>query len=390
MDPAERLGSVLSNDLALREITAIGFDLPSITVPHLGRLRHERERRPFRGALAAGDFDGDGFTDLAVGVPFDDLIVGRTTIFDAGSVHVLYGSAAGLVAAGNQLWSQNSPDILDSAEKDDLFGLPLAVGDFDGDGFDDLAIGVTFENLSGMDEAGAAHVIYGSAAGLTSDGNQFLNQTKLPEDPESGDIFASALAAGDFDGDGRDDLAVGALQETVGRSQIGAGAVHVLYGTAAGLTRLRTQLWHQNVPGVEGPAEEGDFFGSAATTADFDGDGLDDLAVGVQGDHGLGPNDVPAGSVNVLYGSSDGLSAAGDQLWHQDQPGVNGTAAPGELFGAALGGGISTATAGRTWRWASPATSGGTGGRPPRLRRRRLRPPQGRGAARGGGVLGRR
>ena len=66
---------------------------------------------------------------------------------NAGAVNVLYGGASGLSATGNQLWSQNSPDVLDAAEAHDGFGSVLAMGDFNGDGSDDLAVGVVNEKL---------------------------------------------------------------------------------------------------------------------------------------------------------------------------------------------------------------------------------------------------
>jgi hypothetical protein len=74
----------------------------------------------FGEALAAGDFNGDGRADLAIGAPGENSF--------AGVVHVLYGSGTGLAAAGSQLWSQNSPGIADVAEDFDVFGETLAAG----------------------------------------------------------------------------------------------------------------------------------------------------------------------------------------------------------------------------------------------------------------------
>jgi hypothetical protein len=76
----------------------------------------------FGFAVAAGDFNGDGFADLAAGVPSED----GNGISDAGVVHVIYGSAAGLSSAGNQFWTQDSPGVLDDAEATDVFGSALA------------------------------------------------------------------------------------------------------------------------------------------------------------------------------------------------------------------------------------------------------------------------
>ena len=79
---------------------------------------------------------------------------------------------------------------------------------------------------------------------------------------EANDCFGYSLTAGDFNGDGRDDLAVGAPHEDTGASEIaGAGAVNILYGSAAGLTATGNQKWYQDSPGIGGTAEAGDLFG---------------------------------------------------------------------------------------------------------------------------------
>jgi hypothetical protein len=90
------------------------------------------------------DFDGDGYADLAVGAQGEDV----GSIRDAGIVQVLYGSAAGPTAR-DQIWQQNNKGIKGKAEREDQFGQVTASGDFDGDGFADLAIGIPGEDLGG-------------------------------------------------------------------------------------------------------------------------------------------------------------------------------------------------------------------------------------------------
>ena len=126
----------------------------------------------FGGVLATGDFNHDGYADLAIGVRLED-VGGKA---DAGAVSVIYGSAEGIGAAGNQFWHQDSPDVADVAEASDEFGGSLAVGDFNNDGYHDLAIGVRLENIGGIMDAGLVNVIYGGDNGLAAPGNQTWSQ----------------------------------------------------------------------------------------------------------------------------------------------------------------------------------------------------------------------
>ena len=118
------------------------------------------------------DFNNDGFADLAVGVFGENLAAAG----NGGAVNVLYGTASGLTGTGSQFLTQDSPGVPGGAEPDDSFGLALAVGDFDGDGFADLAVGVPFEDLGANVDAGAVNVLYGTASRLTGTGSQLVTQ----------------------------------------------------------------------------------------------------------------------------------------------------------------------------------------------------------------------
>src|SRR4030095_9864202 len=114
----------------------------------------------FGSALGVGDFDNDGFADLAVGVPSE----GRGATSQTGAVNVLYGSRRGRTADGNQQFLQGVGGVLGTAELGDQFGFALGGGDFNNDGFADLAVGAPFEDVGTVFDAGALNVLYGSRA----------------------------------------------------------------------------------------------------------------------------------------------------------------------------------------------------------------------------------
>lgn len=285
----------------------------------------------FGAAIATGDFNGDGFDDVAIGVPGEDL--GANV--DAGAVNVIYGSSSGLNISNNQMWHQNTAGIAGGAEDNDRFGAALGAGDFNGDGFTDLAVGVPGESINDIQDAGMVNVIYGSLSGLTNVGDQAWHQDTagIFGVSEQGDNFGAALAVGDFDANGRDDLAVGVPREDIKLVE-DAGVVNVIYGTTSGLTAANDDMWHQNIGGIGGMVEVGDRFGSALATGDFDGNGRDDLAIGVPGED-IGAVDN-AGAVNVIYGTNSGLNAANDDIWHQNSSGINGAIETGDQFGWVL------------------------------------------------------
>jgi hypothetical protein len=283
------------------------------------------------------DFNGDGFDDLAVGVPSEDL-EGSDTVEDAGAVHVIYGSRVGLHGSkpiDDQLWHQGKFEFSEpriAPRTGESFGQSLAAGDFDGDGFDDLAVGVPRE------DGGVVHYLRGSRAGLQA--TPFVlsqNFSGIAGDAEPGDRFGYSLAVGDFGKGSQDDLAIGVPGETLGSGRdaiVDAGAVNVVYGSASGLTAVGNWLWHQDSTAIPNPAEPGDQFGRALEAADLGRSAEADLVVGVEREEVGGS--VGAGAVNVIYGSPQGLLGTGAQFWHQNRPDVPGVAEREDNFGSGL------------------------------------------------------
>ncbi|MFF3495892.1 esterase [Streptomyces sp. NPDC002795] len=131
----------------------------------------------------------------------------------------------------------------------------------------------------------------------------------------------------DFNGDGYDDVLVGAPGATVG-GHAGAGIVTVQYGAASGMGTSRSAVLSQSTTGVPGAAEKGDAFGQAVATGDLDGDGYDDAIVGSPGED-LGTVTDSGGGV-VLWGTPKGLTGSASTGLEADEP------ATGGKFGSAL------------------------------------------------------
>lgn len=108
-----------------------------------------------------GDFDGDGYDDLIIRASNQPFF---NPGFWVGELHALYGSSNGLSTVGQQTWTQAT--LGESNEKGDSFGYSLGVQDYNGDCYDDLAIGAKGEDLNGVTDAGVVHVVYGSQNGL--------------------------------------------------------------------------------------------------------------------------------------------------------------------------------------------------------------------------------
>ena len=137
------------------------------------------------------DFNADGFADLAVGAPNEDV----GSVSAAGAVQILYGGPGGLSSSGDQVFHQDSTGMNDEAEGSDQFGRALTSGDFDADGFSDLAVGVPFDGLGPVVVAGVVQVLYGGPGGLSSAGNQVFHQDSAGtnDTAQSFDSFGAAL-----------------------------------------------------------------------------------------------------------------------------------------------------------------------------------------------------
>ncbi|MFD9650948.1 hypothetical protein [Streptomyces mirabilis] len=372
------------------------------------------------GALAAdaaasvrADFDGDGYTDVAIAAP-GGTVNGKA---GAGYFAVVYGMAEGPNGVKRQVISQDRYGIPGTAEAGDHFGGSLTAADLDGDGFTDLVVGAPGEDIGSARDVGLQTVVWGGAGGLATattvgqgrseiragdfDGDGHLDlatayQMRYGPFGRNGsaartgplvdlDVRVYAMEAGDVDGDGTTDLVVSsgpwdsddggtippprlrllkgtenglvagpfiAYPDTVsadsialgdidadGRSDVvfgrstaaGGGLVGVVRGTANGFA-ARATLIGQNTPGVPGTGESGDRFGTDVSVGDITGDSYADVVTGVPGEDLAGRTD--AGTFAVLRGGSTGLSGTRVQVFSQNTAGVPGTAENGDRFGS--------------------------------------------------------
>ena len=257
---------------------------------------------------AAGDVNGDGL---------DDLIIGRSRAddngLDAGSSVVVFGKTDGLPIALDDVsqWFNTGGFVINGVSAGDRFGASVsAAGDVNGDGMDDLIIGASKDDPNG-ESSGTSYVVFGKTTGTA------VNVISVERDADlrgfvingvsTGDNSGwSVSSAGDVNGDGFDDLIVGAPFDDPNGAL--SGASFVVFGKADGdAINLSVVQNSANNSGfvINGVAAGNQAGISVSSAGDVNGDGLDDLIVGAHGDE---PNGAYSGASFVVFGKADGIA----------------------------------------------------------------------------------
>ncbi len=248
---------------------------------------------------SAGDVNADGIDDVIITAPWAQ----PNNQFTAGSAYVVYGREGGYPSAIN-LANFNyllGFEIQGAAAQDSLYQV-AATGDVNGDGIDDVIVGASALTISGQKSAGAAYIVYGKRGGYSGPINLAnFNATVGFEIQgyDSDHVGVSVSGAGDVNGDGIDDVVVGA-----GTASYNHGTCYVIYGRKGGYPGPVSvaNLSFDYIEGfiIEGPSTY-DYIGSALSGAgDVNGDGMADIIVGAS-DY----EDYP-GLCYVIYGRQGG------------------------------------------------------------------------------------
>ncbi|MEA2134758.1 MAG: eukaryotic-like serine/threonine-protein kinase [Solirubrobacteraceae bacterium] len=335
-----------------------------ITEATAGLPGRPRSSDGFGSGLASGDFDHDGWTDLAIGTP------GKSR------VSVLYGRARGLTGGRTQQFAASGLHLPPGAGG---YGFVIHARDLDDDGFDDLVVGAPGAPRQRAETGtGALQLLFGGNRGL---GAARARTIRRPPGATTG--FGTRLRVGDIDGDHHADLVEGApnVPSGPGHASYCPGTARGprscrVFGPASGTSSLavadlngdhyadivqgdsahaqvasgftappgEVRLWlgsrggprpspiriTQNTPAIPGEDEPGDEFGAVVEAGDVDSDGFADIVVGAKREN------EGAGRITVIRGGRSGYATTGNSSFDQDRPGVPGNAEPDAEFGGAL------------------------------------------------------
>ncbi len=273
---------------------------------------------------SAGDVNGDGFGDVIIGAVFGDGAGNAKT--SAGDSYVVLGAAGGFGAAIDlaTVAAGTGGFVILGEDTGDRAGHSVAsVGDVNGDGLGDLIIGARYADGAGnlKSNAGGSYVVFGAASGFGAAVNLFTVAAGtggfVIHGQDASDYAGySVSSAGDINGDGFDDLVVGALGgDAAGNAKSSAGDSYVVFGKAGGfgaaidLATIAAGTGGFAILGQDANDVSGI---SVASAGDVDGDGFGDLIIGAHFGDGAGNTKSNAGGSYVVFGKAGGFNAAID------------------------------------------------------------------------------